>query len=364
MIVAKHLPVACILLVLGACSAEEEVGEAQPRPVGTVVVEPTKLGEMVRISGDIQAQNEMAAAFRIGGKMTERPVNVGDTVEIGQILATLDSQTEQNAFDAAEAALGAARGEVTKTQNAFDRQSELMRQGFTTRPRYEQAEQALTAALAAVEDAEAQLEIARDRLAFTTLKADSAGVVTARGAEPGEVVQPGQMIVSLARSDGRDAVFDVPARLIETAPQDVVVTVSLVGDPAFEVTGRVREVSPQADPVTGTFKVRVGLDKSPSAMTLGAAVTGSFDLESERVLTIPASALTKVDISPAVWVVDPDSAQVSLRPVDILRFEPHKVVVSQGLESGDIVVTAGIQALHPGQRVRPLGDSTTTASQP
>lgn len=260
--------------------------------------------------------------------------------------------------------MSAARGEVVKTQNAFERQSELMRQGFTTRPRYEQAEQALTAALAAVEDAEAQVETARDRLAFTTLTADSTGVVTARGAEPGEVVQAGQMIVTVARADGRDAVFDVPARLIATAPQDLVVTISLAADPSAQVTGRVREVSPEADPVTGTFKVRVGLDKSPPAMTLGATVTGSFDLELERVLTVPASALTKVGVSPAVWIVDPVNAQVSLRPVDILRFEPHTVIISQGLESGDIVVTAGVQALHPGQRVRPLDGNLSTVTQP
>lgn len=352
-----------MLVLASACSPESEVGEAVPRPVQTVTVEPTKLGETVRITGDVRSQNEVAVAFRTGGKLKERPVNVGDEVKPGQLLGSLDSQTEENALLAAEAALSAARGEVAKTRNAFERQAELMRQGFTTRPRYDQAQQALNTALATLEDAEAQVDTARDQVEFTRIYADSAGVVTARGAEAGEVVQAGQMIVTLARSDGRDAVFNVPARLIDAAPQDLVVSISMPTDPTVVVTGQVREVSPQADAVTGTFEVKVGLDASPAAMTLGSTVTGSFELESERVVTVPASALTRVDTSPAVWVVDPANAQVALRPIDILRFEPRDVIVSQGLETGEIVVTAGIQALHPGQRVRLIPSSGEGAAQ-
>ncbi len=355
---------ALLLTLLSACDQNAEVAAPQPRPVRTVMVEPTKLGEAVRISGEIRSQNEVAVAFRVGGKIKERPVNIGDTVKPGDLLASLDAQTEENALLAAEAALGAARGDVAKTRNAFERQDELMRQGFTTRPRFEQAEQTYNTALATLEDAEAQAEMARDRVAFTRLYAESTGVVTARGAEPGEVVQAGQMIVMLARSDGRDAVFNVPARLLQAAPQDIVVEITMPADPTLSVTGHVREVAPQADPVTGTFEVKVGLDSSPSSLSLGATVTGSFELESERVIAVPASALTKMDTVPAVWVVDPKTARVSLRPVDILRFEPRKVLVSQGLELGEIVVTAGVQALHPGQKVRLLTSSIEAATAP
>ena len=328
------------------------------RPVGVVTVESTKLRNALTLTGEIQAQTDVNAAFRIGGRMIESPLKVGDVVKAGQVIATLDPATEQNALRAANAAAVAARGEVVNARSTFDRQERLMDQGFTTRPRFDQAKQALETAQARLEDAEARVETAQDRLGFTELRADAAGVVTARGAEPGEVVQPGQMIVRLARDDGRDAVFDVPASIQIAQSASSEIRVSLTADAAIAAIGRVREVSPQADPVTRTFRVRVGLDNPPAAMRLGSTVNGAVDLSSSVVVAVPASALTSSAGRPAVWIVDPAKSTVSLRSIDVLRFEPGRVIVSQGLEPGDVVVTAGMQALHPGQRVSPLPPST------
>jgi RND family efflux transporter MFP subunit len=162
------------------------------------------------------------------------------------------------------------------------------------------------------------------------------------------------MIAHIARQGGRDAVFDVPAQLIRTAPRDPIVEITLTDDPAVVATGRVREVAPQADPVTRTFEVKVGIIDPPGAMRLGATVTGHIQLAGPPGVTIPASALTQAQGRPAVWVVDPQSRTVSLRNVDILRHDPASVIIGQGLEAGEVVVTAGVQALHPGQTVRLL----------
>jgi RND family efflux transporter MFP subunit len=351
----RTIPALLIALpLLSACSESKPPAPPEPRPVWAITVEPRSLDDVVRLSGEVQAQKEVSLAFRIGGRMTERAVNVGDAVKAGQVVARLDAKTEENALHAAEAALAAAYGQVGKARNVFDRQARLMEQGFTTRPRYDEARQALNTAQAALEDAEAQLELARDRVAFTELRADAGGVVTARGAEPGEVVQAGQMVLQVARRDGRDAVFDVPARLLHAAPGDPVIEVSLLDNPSVKAIGRVREVAPQADPVTRTFRVRVGLDDPPEAMALGGSVVGSMKLQSDTVLAVPAGALTMAGRSPAVWLVDPATSTVSLRPIDVLRFGSADVVVYQGLEPGDVIVTAGIQALHPGQKVRIL----------
>jgi RND family efflux transporter MFP subunit len=352
------LLVPAVTLVLGSCKPDTKVEAPEVRPVRTMTASKGEAGETVVLTGHIQAEDEPALAFRIGGRIIERPVNVGDRVEAGQVLAKLDPENELNALRSAEAALVAAQGQLTYARGDFERQRQLLANGHTPRARFDQSQKALQNAQSQLDNTEAQLQIARDRVSWTTLTADAAGTVTARGAEPGEVVQAGQMIVRLARQGGRDAVFDVPAQLLRSAPGDAQITVRLADDPSVTATGRVREVAPQADPVTRTFAVKVGLSDPPEAMRLGATVTGSLKLASEPVIALPASALTELNRQPAVWIVDPKGLTVSLRNVELLRHDPGTVVIAQGLDTGDIVVTAGIQALHPGQKVRLLGSSS------
>jgi RND family efflux transporter MFP subunit len=349
------LLVPAVTLVLESCKPDRNVEAPEVRPVRTVTATQGEAGETVVLTGHIQAEDEPALAFRIGGRMIERPVNVGEPVEAGQVLAKLDPENELNALRSAEAALTAAQGQLTYAGGDFERQRQLLANGHTPRARFDQSQKALQNAQSQVDNAEAQLQIARDRVSWTTLTADAPGMVTARGAEPGEVVQAGQMIVRLARQGGRDAVFDVPAQLLRSAPSDAQIALRLADDPSVTATGRVREVAAQADPVTRTFEVKVGLSNPPEKMRLGATVTGSVKLESEPVISIPASALTQLNRQPAVWLVDPKGLTVSLRNVELLRHDPGTVVIAQGLDTGDIVVTAGIQALHPGQKVRLLG---------
>ena len=280
---------------------------------------------------------------------------VGDHVEPDQVLAKLDPQNELNALRSARAALSAAEGRLVQETNTFQRQEQLLSRGFTTKVLFDQAQQGFRTAQAQVDDAKAQLQIAEDRVSYTELKADVIGTITARGAESGEVVQAGQMVFQIARDSGWDAVFDVPAQVIRSAPADAPITVALADDPSVTAKGLVRQVDPQADPITRTFKVRVSVNNPPTAMRLGATVTGRMEMESAKGIAIPARALTEVDRKPAVWIVDPASLTVSLHPVEVLRFDPGTVVISGGLEGGEVVVTAGVQALHPGQKVRLLG---------
>jgi RND family efflux transporter MFP subunit len=287
--------------------------------------------------------------------MIERPVNVGDVVKAGQIVARLDPQNQQNSLRSAQADLASAQAVLTQTRLAFGRQQKLLVDGWTTKARFDEAQQALVTAQAQVDSAQAHLRIAQDQLSYTDLSSDAPGAVTAVGAEPGEVVRAGQMVVQLARQGGRDAVFDVPEELIRTGPRDPVVEIVLTDDPQVKATGRVREVAPQADPATRTFQVKVGIIDPPEAMRLGSTVTGSIRLSAPPGVEVPASVLTEANGSPAVWVVDPQSQIVSLRNVDVLRYDPATVIISQGLETGEIVVTAGVQTLRPGQKVRLLG---------
>lgn len=345
------------LALLAGCERKTEAKAVQARPVRTITAEKSGTGETVVLTGQISAENEASLAFRIGGRIIERLVDVGARVEPDQVLARLDPQNELNALRSAQAAYSAAEGKLVEASNTFDRQKTLLPQGFTTQVLFDHAQQALRTAQANVDNAQAQLHIAKDRVSYTTLKAGVAGSVTARTAESGEVVQAGQTVFQVARQDGRDAVFDVPAQVIRSAPADPRISVSLTDDPSVTAMGRVRQADPQADPITRTFRVRVSLIDPPPAMFLGATVRGRMQLESAPSISVPASALTRINGQPAVWLVDPKELTVSLHNVAVERFDPGTVVISQGLHGGEIVVTAGVQALHPGQKVRLLGAS-------
>jgi RND family efflux transporter MFP subunit len=354
----RALIVLGLALALVACDETEETAAPEIRPVRTVAAAETTGGETVTLAGTVETQVEVDLAFRIGGRLLERPVNVGDTVAPGQLVARLDPADEENALRSAEAALAAATGQLSEARLNFDRQRQLYERQFVARAALDRAEQVLTSAQGAFDSAEAQVGIARRRLADTALYADAAGVVTAIGAEPGEVVQAGRRIAELARDEGKDAVFDVPAAVIAASPPDPEVTVTLTLNPEVTATGRVREVAPRADPVTGTFRVRVGLIDPPEDMRLGSTVSGRAQFGGTVGIELPASALTGADGSPAVWVVDPATMTVALRPIGVARFNPASVAVADGLAVGELVVTAGVQALRPGQEVRLLGEGS------
>ena len=268
-------------LLTGCLPSDEEASQPVPepiRPVRVATVEKLPGGERVTLTGTIQAQDDVALAFRVAGQLIERTVNVGDQVVAGQVVARLDAVNERNAVDAARANLAAAMARLVEARNTVRRFEPMLPRGFVARAEFDRAVEARDAAQAQVDAAQAQVDTAENQLGFTTLLADGPGTVTERGAEPGEVVAAGRMIVRLAREGGRDAVFDVPARVIESGSADDEVTVTLSTDSKVTTTGRVREVSPQADPVTRTFQVRVGLANPPAAMRLGSTVTGSIQL--------------------------------------------------------------------------------------
>jgi membrane fusion protein, multidrug efflux system len=350
----KILAIALISATVVGCN--KPAPTASPaRPVRTTAVERLLEGEAISLTGQIRAKDQANLAFRLDGRMVERPVNVGDVLTAGQVVARLDPQNQQNALQSAQANLTSAEAALTQAQLTFSRQQDLIEHGWTPRAKFDETQQALVAAQAQVDSAQAQVRIAQNQLSYTVLSVDFPGAITAVGAEPGEVVHAGQMVVQLAQQGGRDAVFDVPEELIRTGPRDPLVELTLTNDPQVMAAGRVREVSPQADAATRTFQVKVGIVNPPEAMRLGSTLTGRIKLSAPPGVQVPASALTQTDGRPAVWVVDPQSQTVSLRNVVVLRYDPASVVISQGLEIGELVVTAGVQTLHPGQKVRLLG---------
>ncbi len=343
------------LAVLGGCRRAEEPPPPEIRPVRVMTVMKLAAGETVSLTGTVQAQTEVNYAFRIDGRMIDRPVRVGDAIRAGQLLARLDASNEEASLASARAQLAAARAQATEQRNNYNRQKQLLAQRFISQAAFDQIAANLQSAEAGVTSAQSQVELAQNRVSYTRLVADAPGTVAAIGAEPGEVVPAGRMVVQAARKEGRDAVFDVPAQIKDRAPSNPEITVALTTDANVTAKGRVREVSPRADPITGTFKVRIGLIDPPASLRLGSTVTGSMRMETAAAIELPGSALVRAGAQSAVWIVDPKTETVAQRPIRVAGHDADRVVVAEGLEQGDLVVTAGVQALHAGQKVRLLG---------
>ncbi|WP_044432945.1 efflux RND transporter periplasmic adaptor subunit [Skermanella aerolata] len=338
------------------------LGCEQPAPppaestlVRALAVQMTQFDRTTALTGEIRARRESNLGFRVGGKVTERPVDVGDKVAEGDLLARLDNQDQLNALQAAQSDLAAAQASIEQSRTQAERQRKLLADGYTTRIQYDNAQRRYAQAQAELAGAEAKLNSAQDTLSYTELRADRAGVITAKAAEPGQVVASGQMVVRLADPNEREAVFQVPGAglRIDGRQADLPqVEVRLVSDQNLIADGTIREVSPGVDPVTRTYTVKVALTDPPPAFLLGSSVVGRAKLPTQSVINLPSSALFQTAAGePAVWVVDQPQDTVSLRPVSVLQYDTGTVTVTSGLDTGETVVIGGSQKLRPGQKV-------------
>jgi RND family efflux transporter MFP subunit len=343
-----------VAALLGACEKKSEPTPAI-RPVRSIVVEKREIGDPIVVTGHLRARDEVNLAFRLSGKMIERTLDVGDKVQAGQTVARLDDQLERNARNAAQAELFAAEAAVEQAEASEARMRALVKKNAVSQEAYDLDLRHLKTARAQVDAAQALLKSADDQLGYTILKSDADGVITKKGAEPGEVVQAGRMILTVACDGGRDAVFDMPAQVIrEGLAVGQEVDLWLADNQEITAAGKLREISPQADPVTRNYQVKVEVVDPPSGMFLGATAVGSLKLQVAPLIEIPSSALTMIEDKPAVWVVDAKDQRVHRRGIAIARHAPDSVMVTDGLETGERVVTAGVQQLHEDQPVKLL----------
>ena len=318
--------------------------------VRTVTAEMSQFSREIQLTGEIQARIQTNIAFRITGKIVSRAVEIGDHVTADQVLATLDPRDEKSDADNAKAAVASAEALFVQSKANFDRQQSLIASGFTTRAAYDQAKSAFDAATAQVDAAKAALKTAEEQLSYTVLHAGADGIIVARNAEAGEVVQPGRTIFTLAQDGPRDAIFDVYEALVSGRPRTTPIDIILQSDPKVRAAATVREVSPSVDPKSGTVRVKLGLINAPPEMTLGAAVTGRAQFATGEAIVLPWSALYEWQGKPAVWVLG-EGNRVGPQIVTIESFATRELILSGGVKPGDKVVTAGIQFLRPGQMV-------------
>ncbi|UUD62443.1 efflux RND transporter periplasmic adaptor subunit [Pseudomonas seleniipraecipitans] len=346
----RHAGVALIAVALLAGCAEEEKPEPI-RPVLYTDVQQQDRQALGRFAGIIEARVQSTLGFRVGGRVAQRLVDAGAEVKAGTTLATLDPTDQQNALRASEGDLARSEAQWINAQANARRQQELFDRGVGAKAMLEQAQTELSNARSNREQAEAATRQARDRVAYGTLSSEFDAVVTTWHVEAGQVVGAGQEVVTLARPDIKEAVFDLPVDVADALDDTVQFNMVSQLDPSIATRGTLRELAPRADAATRTRRARLTLADTPPGLRLGTAVAVSLTREQTPRSVLPVGALQEVDGQARVWVIDTATKTVHPRAVQVVARDGQQISV-EGLAPGDKVVSAGLSELKDGQAVR------------
>lgn len=337
------------VVLLAGCGDEKPVAQ---RPVLSVIVEEYQEESLGRFSGTIQARYQTTLGFLVGGRVVRRLVDAGERVEQGTLLAELDPTDQQTILRRRQAELTEIETRYRNVQLNVRRQQQLFDRGVGSRSQLEQLQVQLSNAHFMLEQARNIKRQAADLLSYSRLYSEHRGVVTAWHAEVGQTVVAGQNVLTLAREQEREAVFDLPAELLDGLPSTTFWRVRAELEPGKATSGRIRELAPEADPITRTRRVRLALEQVPREFHLGTSVVLELSVAVSPRTRLPASALWFQSEQAHVWVIDPVTLAASSRQVEILSCGDREVVIGAGLVGGERVVVAGVNNLLEGQVVR------------
>ena len=307
-------------------------------------------------SGEVRGRYESQLSFQVSGKIIRRFVEAGSNVKPGDALLQIDSRDIRQTVNIASAQVASAESQLKLAASNLERYRQLYEKGAVSKAQYDQYLSAYEVAVAAARQASAQYAQGANQLDYSVLQADKAGVVAAISVEAGQVVSAGQAVVTLVQAGEREVEISVPEGRLAEFREGMPMRVKLWAMPASVIQGLVREISPVADAVTRTYRARIAIPEPPAGMTLGmtAAVESTETTSGAPHYEIPLSALYQSNGQPSVWLVNNDS--VTLRPVQTGSFGKNTVQVTSGLQPGDTIVTAGVQKLREGQKVRLAGE--------
>ena len=338
-------------LLLSACSKEAPKAE-EVRPVRAIVLAQGDLGASAEFSGEVRARIESRLGFRVAGKIVEHKVDIGATVKKGDVLMQLDPQDLKLAASQAQASLRAAETNRDLANSDYKRYQELREKNFVSQSVLDSKRAALRAAQAEADAARAGFRGQSNQAGYSNLVADIDGVVTGIDAEVGQVVNAGTPVVRVARTDEMEVVIGIPEDRVDDIRKVDSVTVRLWANPGEAIAGKVREVSPVADAATRTYTVKVAI---PPRADVRLGMTAAVQIASRGGaggLRAPLTALHHEKGVTGVWIVEKDV--VKLVPVQIAGQAGNDVLLGAGVQPGQTVVTAGVNLLRNGQKVRIL----------
>ncbi len=342
-----------VLAASGCGGGGKPVEPAKP----AIVVQPVPLEALAieTYAGDVRARVQSSLGFRVAGKIEKRLVDVGARVRKGQALATLVPDDLNLQVSAYEAAVASAEANLALADAELERHRQLLDKKYISQALFDARANQQKAAAAALEQARAQREVARNQSAYTQLLADANGVITSISAEVGQVVAAGQPVVSLAHEGELEVAIDVPeSRVGEFKPGRVVIA-EMWAASGKRYPATIREVSPQADPATRTNAVRVAFDAPDADVQLGrTARIYLTDAARASSVLVPLSAIHEKGGKPAVWVVDAKTKQVALREVTLGIYREDGATITTGLAANDWIVANGVHKLQPGQAIKAI----------
>ena len=343
------LPLAAALLLVG-CS--EKKPPEPVRPALYVVAQPELAQNLGRFAGNIEARYESTLGFRVPGRIVRRYYDVGAVVKQGDILANLDPTDQQNQLRSAQGDLAKVQAQLINAQANARRQQELFDRGVGAQAQLDIAQTDLKTTQASMQQAVAAVNQAQDQLSYCNLRADHDAVITQWQAEAGQVVSIGQEVVTLARPEIKEAVIDLPGPLAEALPKGIEFRVAGQLDPSVNTSAHVREIAPQADSATRTRRTRLTLDQTPAAFRLGSSVSVTVSNPIAEHFQLPLTAVQETGGHSRVWVIDPTTLTVTPRDITVVSRDAQSVLLAGGIKAGDYVVSAGVNSLTPGQKVR------------
>jgi RND family efflux transporter MFP subunit len=348
------LVAASALALLGACSKQAEKTE-DIRPVRAISLVSSDVDVNAEFSGEVKARVESRLGFRVGGKIVSRKVDAGSLVKKGQVLMQLDPQDLQLSQAQALANLRAAETNRDLAKAELQRYQELRSKSFVSQAVLDAKESTYKAAQANVDAAQAGYRGQSNQAGYASLLADVDGVVTAVNAEIGQVVAAGTPVVNVAKSGEKEIVIGIPEDKVDSLRRVPDVQVRLWADPKNHVLGKIREISPVADPSTRTYTVKVSIPDSLAEAKLGMTAVVQFASKTPTPqIKVPLTALFYEKKATSVWIVE--QGAVKLVPVTIGGVEGNDIVLAAGVKAGQTVVTAGVNLLKPGQKVKILGN--------
>lgn len=343
-------------LLLAGCQQKATVAEAPPpRPVLVAEVHYEPHAQVQALPGVLKARIESDLAFRVGGRIERRLVDVGAFVHAGTPLAQLDENDLKLQAESAEADRGSARAALDVAEAEEKRVTTLARQGWASNSEFDRIHSTADQARRALEKAERAAQLARNALDYATLTADADGVVSAVLAEPGQVVAAGAPVMRLEHTAEKEAAVAIPEAWVDRA-RAAKASVDYWALPGAHSAATLRELSPNADPATRTYAARFRLPDAPAGARLGMSVTVALSDGAPDLARVPLGAVFDLGQGPRVWVVDKTSGQVTATPVTVASSDADSAYLSGGAPEGAEVIALGVHKIDTHEKVHAISN--------